>query len=166
MPFALFHSRFPEIAEAETRSITVPADNPWKLPAASYGFLDMYCDEPGCDCRRVMLFVTSSARPPGRQPQAVIGYGWEPADFYRTWFHDHASSEDIAEMMGPSLNFGSPQTDLAPALLRVFQQVVLPSQGYAERLKHHYEMFRAAVEGGVEAGKARKKRSRKLRGLP
>jgi hypothetical protein len=47
MAFALFHSRFRELAEAESRSVTVSADNPWNLPADTYGFLDMYCDEPG-----------------------------------------------------------------------------------------------------------------------
>lgn len=164
MPFALFHSRFPEIAEAETRSINVPAKNPWGLPAASYGFLDMYCDERRCDCRRVMLFVTSHARPPSQQPQAVIAYGWEAADFYRKWFHG-ASTEDIAEMMGPSLNFGSPQTELAPALLRAFAQLVLPSEGYVERLKRHYSMFRTAIDGGIgPASPKKKKRGHKLRG--
>jgi len=164
MPFALFYSRFPEIAEAETRSVILPAgDNPWGLPAGTHSFLDMYCDEPGCDCRRVMLFTTSSAYPPSEQPMAVIGYGWEPAAFYGAWFGGHASSEDIAEMMGPSLNFGSRQTDLAPALLRIFQEIVLPTEGYLERLKRHYAMFRASVDGGP--GPKKKKRSRKLRGF-
>jgi hypothetical protein len=161
MPFALFHSRFPEIAEAETRTITVQADNPWQLPAASYGYLDMYCYERGCDCRRVMLFLTSSARPPSEQPQGVIGFGWETADFYRQWFHSgHATSEDIAEMMGPSLNAGSPQTELAPALLRAFQQVVLPSDGYLERLRRHYAIFRETVDHDA-ASSGRKKRRRR-----
>jgi hypothetical protein len=53
--------------------------------------------------------VTSSVRPPSKQPEAVIGFGWAPADFYGRWFGSGgATSEDIAEMMGPSLNHGSP----------------------------------------------------------
>jgi hypothetical protein len=166
MSFELFHARFGELAERETRSITISGANSWDLPAGSYGFLDMYCDEPGCDCRRAMLFVTCSVRPPSKQPAAVIGFGWEAADFYRRWFGSRmTTSEDVAEMMGPSLNRGSPQSDLVPALLRLFQQVVLPSEGYLEGLRRHYAMFRSSVDRGGGSPRTGKKRTRKLRGL-
>jgi hypothetical protein len=68
-------------------------------------------------------------------------------------------------MMGPALITGSPQTELAPALLRVGQEVVLPSEEYVERLKRHYALFRGAIDGKPEKrwGKNRNRRPRGLR---
>ncbi len=43
MPFRMFHDYFPEIAEQETRSITVLPQSNMGLPAGSYGFLEMFC---------------------------------------------------------------------------------------------------------------------------
>jgi hypothetical protein len=39
----------------------------------------------------------------------------------------------------------SEQTAYAPALLKLFK-FILQSPGYAERLKKHYQLFRAAVD--------------------
>jgi len=72
MAFAPFHEYSPEIAARETRSITVPPGSPFGLPAGEYGFLEMYCNEPGCDCRRVLFYVIARDRP---GVQAVIGWG-------------------------------------------------------------------------------------------
>lgn len=167
MAFALFYSRFPELAKAETRSITVlPGGDLLGLPPSTYGFLEMYCEDPGCDCRHTKLYVNASALPASAQPVATLAYGWETPDFYQAWFHGRATPQDLAEMMGPTLNLADRQSELAPALLRVFQQMVLPSPGYVERLKRHYAMFRAAVDGESPLKRARaRKKSRKLRGL-
>jgi hypothetical protein len=39
MPYSLFHSRFPEVAERETRTITVVDPSQFNLPSAHYSFL-------------------------------------------------------------------------------------------------------------------------------
>lgn len=63
MPFRLFHDLFPEIAERETRSVFLPvAQN--GLPAGGYAFKEMFCDEPGCDCRRAFFPVDDLVRQP------------------------------------------------------------------------------------------------------
>jgi hypothetical protein len=144
MPFELFHSRFAELAEAETRTITVleNSDISGDLPPAAYSFLEMFCNEPGCDCRRVFFTVTSSRT---RDTVAVIGYGWESARFYRNWFKQ-ANDEDIAELQGPALNTISPQSKHADAILRLFIDVLLPQNTYIERVKRHYKQFRATVD--------------------
>ena len=53
MPFIPFHEAFPDLAAQETRTITTLASA--YLPAGSYTLIEMYCDEPHCDCRRVFL---------------------------------------------------------------------------------------------------------------
>lgn len=53
-----FHQFFPEVARTETRSVTVK-DLP-SLPDGDYGFFESYCDDPSCDCRRVLINVYRS----------------------------------------------------------------------------------------------------------
>ena len=54
MSFQMFHEICPEIGFRETRSVTLPADSGHDLPADAYAFLEMYCADAGCDCRRSM----------------------------------------------------------------------------------------------------------------
>jgi hypothetical protein len=142
MPFEPLYSRLPELAEAETRSALVQAKENSDLPAACYSFVEMFCNEPGCDCRRGFFTVSSSAT---KQPEAVIAYGWESASFYRNWFKYAVSKDDIAELIGPVLNMGSPQGRHAPAILNLFTEALLPDRDYIERIKRHYKLFRATV---------------------
>jgi hypothetical protein len=75
------HQKLPELASTETRSVTV-FDDPI-LRGDQYVFIELYCDAPGCDCRRVMLNVVSRNR---QKSVAVIAYGWESAEYYEKWF--------------------------------------------------------------------------------
>ncbi|MFH1777769.1 MAG: hypothetical protein ABH952_09480, partial [Candidatus Omnitrophota bacterium] len=85
MPYALFHDYFPDIAEKETRTITVLKDSQWDLPPAHYTLHEMYCDEYNCDCRRVFFYIVSSIR---NAVVAIIAYGWERPEFYAEWIGD------------------------------------------------------------------------------
>ncbi|MFM8764290.1 MAG: hypothetical protein ACKOEZ_05580 [Spartobacteria bacterium] len=140
MPFEPFHSRLPAIAETETRSVIV--SDQADLPPAEYGFVEMFCNEPGCDCRRVFFTVFSSRT---QKPVAVIAYGWESISFYRKWFKYPIPNMDIAELKGPVLNTMSSQCPYAPAILKLFNEVLLPDTDYIERIKRHYKLFRATV---------------------
>ena len=83
MPFEQLYERLPAVAETETRSITLLEDSmEFGLPAADYGFLEMFCNEPGCDCRRVFFTVISSR---SQDMEAVICFGWEKKEFYHNW---------------------------------------------------------------------------------
>jgi hypothetical protein len=139
MPMTLFMQRFPEVGARETRSVTVTHQQ--DLPDGEYGFLEFYCDEPGCDCRRVMIEVL---RPETGWSKiwATIGYGWEDLDFYRKW---GGAYSDPIEMKGPYLDPLNPQTKYSSALLDLFR-FLLQSPDYVERLKRHYRMFRESVD--------------------
>ena len=153
MPFRLFHDYFPEVAERETRSITVLPHSDLDLPVGSYGFLEMFCDERGCDCRRVFFAVMASFR---KDPQAIVAWGWEDLAFYSRWLK-YGDRQDAKDMQGPILNPGSPQTELSGAILALTRKVLLADTNYIERVKRHYAMFRSRVDGG------KKKHSRKKR---
>jgi hypothetical protein len=130
---------FPVPGVDERRSIT--ASNLPGLPDGEYGFLELYCDEPGCDCRRVIIDVL---RPETgwNKIMATINYGWESMDFYRKWGGSSMRPDDV---QGPILDPINPQTECSTALLEIFRQMI-QSPEYVARLKRHYEMFRAAVE--------------------
>ena len=58
-----FHSLFTELAQREVRCVHIgdgpdPAANV-SLPADEYVYLEYYCDDLECDCRRVFLEVIS-----------------------------------------------------------------------------------------------------------
>ncbi len=140
MPMTLFAERFPDPGMRETRSVTVTGNK--DLPDGEYGFVEMYCNEPGCDCRRVMMTVLERKTGWSRV-LATISYGWEDADFYRDW-DPHG---DPRQMQGPSLDPLAPQSKHSRALLELFG-LLLQSPDYVERLKRHYAMFRESVDGG------------------
>ena len=154
MPFRLFHDFFPEVAERETRSITVLPDSDPDLPAGSYGFLEMFCDERGCDCRRVFFMVMASFR---KNLQAVVAWGWEDLAFYSRWMK-YGNPQDAKKLQGPILNLASPQTELSGAILALTRKVLLADANYIERVKRHYAMFRSRVDGGKKKHPRKKKR--------
>jgi hypothetical protein len=144
MPYQLLHDLFPEMAEEETLSVTVFGDrSETGLPPGDYSFCEMFCNERGCDCRRVFLCVVASFR---KGPEAVIAWGWESPEFYANWMGDD-DPEIIAMLMGPCLNPGSPQSELARALLDIVRNVLLQDEAYVERIKRHYRHFRTRIDG-------------------
>jgi hypothetical protein len=128
------------------------------LPAGEYGFLEMYCDERKCDCRRVFFYVVS---PSNKEPLAVIAYGWESREFYAKWMGDD-SPEVIEEVKGPSLNIMSPQSNLAPALLELVKEVLLQDKLYVDRIKVHYRMFREKIDRKLQLKRSRGKIKKRI----
>jgi hypothetical protein len=128
-----FGHLFRQLAERETRTAIVfeaSPDNGY-LPADEYGFDELYCTERHCDCRRVMLNVLAEN---GRRHVATINHAFEPP----------AKDDPV-----PEQTFLDPlnrQSELAPALLDLFVNVVLADPEYRQRLVRHYHLFKRVVE--------------------
>lgn len=137
MPFTLFHSKFPEIAAHETRTISIFSESDFNLPPGDYGFLEMFCDEAGCDCRRVFFHVVSASQ---MKLEAVITWGWERRSFYVKWMREK-DSKMIDFLVGPSLSTASPQTQLAPELLKLVRLVLLQRIGKYKKLRKKRRIF-------------------------
>jgi hypothetical protein len=60
MPMVPFYTEFPDLAAEETRYAIVRGHS--RLPDGEYAFLEFYCNEPGCDCRRVFINVVPKKR--------------------------------------------------------------------------------------------------------
>jgi hypothetical protein len=139
MPMIPFMERFPDLGVQETRCVTVTQRQ--DLPDGEYGFVELYCDEPGCDCRRVMIDVLRSETG-WSKIWASISFGWESPDFYRKW---GGAGSDPIEIKGPSLDPLNPQTQYSSALLNLFR-FLIQSPDYVGRLQRHYRMFRDSLD--------------------
>jgi len=136
MEMVPLYSKFPKIAQAETRAITL-LENPHGLEKGEYGFIELFCTDKTCDCRRVMVQVYG----PGGKFYATLSYGWENLDFYTAWmFGDDRVSH---EMVGAQLYSLAPQTKDSELFLNYFKEL-LEDKTYADRIKQHYRLFKKA----------------------
>ncbi len=140
MPYASFYKRFPDIAENETRSLIIKNDS--ELPDDQYIYTEAYCDEHGCDCRRVFFNVFSENT---KEILAVITYGWENRQYYINWMGDDDPAV-IDSLVGIGLNLSSPQSNFAQALLEKIDFVLKNDIEYLNRIKKHYQLFRAEID--------------------
>jgi hypothetical protein len=138
MFYERFAARFPEVGCAETRTAQIAGRR--DMPAGNYGFMELFCTDPACDCRRVIIQVLEEKAPD--KVVATINYGWETLQFYQSWYHD---KEGAAELVGASLEPFGKQGPHASALLRLFEYLLL-DRSYAERIPRHYEMFKRAQQ--------------------
>jgi hypothetical protein len=140
MPYTSFDKRFPDIAEKETRTLTIQ-DDP-ELPDDQYVFTEAYCDEENCDCRRVFFNVFSVNT---KKFLAVITYGWENRKYYINWMGDNNPTV-IDSLVGLDLNLSSPQSKYAHALLKKIDDVIKNDANYVKRIKNHYKLFKAEID--------------------
>lgn len=145
MPYAAFFEFYPDVAENETRVLTLLGRSEYGLPPDEYAFIEMFCDEPGCDCRRVFFHVQSEKH----GNVATIAYGWESREFYVKWFGRNDKST-IDELVGPFLNLASPQSKYANALLNVVKEILLTDRAYVDRIKKHYSMVRKKINASID----------------
>jgi hypothetical protein len=134
------YSVFPEIAQRETRAAIVPITQ-GNTPMGRYAFLELYYNDPGCDCRRVLIQVVEESD--YQTILATINFGWESAEFYaRRLGGDEKSA---AEIRAASLDPLNPQSSLAESMLALFRHNVRADPSYVDRLARHYRMFKEAT---------------------
>jgi hypothetical protein len=104
------------------------------IPKGTYGFIECYCTDKGCDCRRTTLFVLNKKM----QEKAVISMGFDPND----------------DMAGPFLDDLHKQSPFAGHLLEIFVQLVNGQPEFVEAMHRHYCDVRTKVEGKKYRGKA------------
>jgi hypothetical protein len=133
-----FIRRFPELGGRETRVATFMEGG--EIPGGKYNFVEYYCDDEACDCRRVIIKVILDSPEP--EIIASINYGWEEPEFYATWMGSEGEED---EMSGAILEPLLPQSRHSRFFLRFFGEMILRDPAYVERLKRHYAMFKAAL---------------------
>ena len=124
-----FHALFDQLAKDETRVLHIPEGD--ALPKGAYLFMEAYCSEPECDCRRVLLQVIHAE---SNRQVATINYGFEPA------------KPPFADEPQVSLDPLNPQSAHSDRLKVAFETLLLPDAGYVARLHRHYAMWKRVVD--------------------
>ena len=127
MGFIPFYEVEPELAEHETRTITVLVTQS-ELPEGTYGLIESFCPDPACDCRRVMLNIACEEQLE-RGYLATISYGFDRDD----------------DMAGPFLDPLNPQSEYSEELLETVTTAALSDTRYVERLEEHYHLVKRAA---------------------
>jgi hypothetical protein len=127
MGFIPFYKIEPELAERETRTITLVRTQS-DLPEGTYGLIESFCPDPACDCRRVMLNIACQEQLE-RGYLATISYGFDREE----------------EMAGPFLDPLNPQGEYSEELLEIVTTAALSDRRYVERLEEHYHIVKRAA---------------------
>lgn len=120
--------------ECQIRSIVL-ADDP-RLPSGHYTFLDTYCTDNTCDCRKTIIQIFHEDR-----LVSIVNYGWESPQFYHRWLGS-AEERDLAEeMSGLSIDLTSPNR-VSPEGILILMNHLLDKK-WITLLKEHYRRIRA-----------------------
>jgi len=109
-----------------------------QLPDGEYSFIDTYCSDPGCDCRKTMIQVMQEGR-----LVSIINFGWEPAAFYQNWMGSSAEDNPLPEMHGASIDITSPNLVSMDGVLALFNALL--NDMWIAKFKRHYGEVKAAV---------------------
>jgi hypothetical protein len=139
MPLEPFDQICPEIARAEMRVCTVPTSG-LGVPAGEYFLREFYCNESGCDCRRVMVqFLPTDG---SVHVAASINFGWEKAKYYRKWSSD---PELWREMSGAILEPLAEQGPHKRRFLLIFNHLI-KDRTLVAVFRRHYAQAKAALK--------------------
>lgn len=130
-----FVDKFPELGQKETRVITVlQKGDEGSLPLDQYAFVELYCTEKDCDCRRVMISVFAND---AGSVVATINMGFDEQDA-------HA---------GPFLDPLNAQSKYSSKFMEHFLDMINNDPGYLARLQRHYVMFKEKIDGKPYRGR-------------
>ena len=127
-----------ELLGATTRIRTLTIKDAPGLPDGEYAFVDSYCGDLTCDCRKVMIQVHHNQR-----VVSMINYGWESAAFYSTWYGAQIDEHTLAAMQGPGMDITSPDLVSPTAMLNFF--IAILDDNYREHFRTQYQRFKQAL---------------------
>lgn len=128
VPFPML---FPE-AENGVFTLTL-AEKVGKAKAGEYHFVETYCVDKDCDCRRTMIFVVNTQG----KPMAVIDFGFDPGGV----------------LAGPLLSPQEKQSAAAGDLLEIFVEVINAHPEWLQEMHQHYRQVRRKVTGKPYRGR-------------
>lgn len=120
----------------EVRTVVI-SDDPL-LPDGEYRFLDLYCTDKKCDCRKVMFHVHHDGK-----LVAVANYGWETEAFYRKWLRCDLDDDMPKEMVGVKVDLMSPNL-VSPNGIEILMRHLMNKEWQA-KIKKYYILTRIKV---------------------
>jgi hypothetical protein len=109
-----------------------------QVPDGEYSFIDTYCTDPGCDCRKTMIQVMHNGK-----LVSIINYGWESAKFYENWMGSSTKDIPMPKMHGASIDIASPDLVSPDGILALFNALL--NDIWIAKFKRHYDEVKAAM---------------------
>jgi hypothetical protein len=114
-----------------------------QLPDGEYSFIDTYCVDPECDCRKTMIQVIHNGK-----LVSIINYGWESSTFYENWMGNSAKDHSMPKMHGASIDITSPDRVSTDGMLALFNALL--NDEWLAKFKHHYDNVKTAMSKGTK----------------
>lgn len=119
--------------ECQIRTVVI-ADDPY-LPSGEYTFIDTYCTDNTCDCRKTIIQIFHEGK-----VVSIVSYGWENPEFYLRWLGNTKDRELAEEMSGLSIDFSSPDLVSSKGILILVNHLL--DQKWISILKENYRHIR------------------------
>lgn len=115
------------------RTVTI-SDDP-NLPSGEYRFVDSYCTDKTCDCRKAILQVFYRDK-----HVSTLNFGWENEKFYTDWMGAGDDDKTAKEMSGLSTDWSSPNRVSSDGMLILVNHLL--DAEWIAILKEHYRLMR------------------------
>jgi len=115
------------------------------LADGDYTFVDMYCVDPNCDCRKTMIQVMRD-----NTYVATINFGWESPGFYRKWMGGD-KDEAMPQLHGATIDISSPNRVSEHGMLTFFRALL--DESWVEIIKCHYNAVKSRLAAQPRAQK-------------
>jgi hypothetical protein len=135
------------IDKVSVRSVRI-SESPG-LPAGEYTFIDAYCTDRTCDCRKVMFYVMHE-----RTQVATIDFGWETEEYYREWMGE----DSPVAMAGVTVVWSTVPRDV---ILSFFNHLL--DGRWIAIVKDHYDRVKKATALSVSQPPELKQKKKSLR---
>ena len=123
--------------ECQVRTVVLAAD-PY-LPSGAYTFLDTYCTDNTCDCRKTIMQIFHE-----KKLVSIVSFGWESPKFYLRWLHSTQDHELAEEMSGVSIDLSSPDIVSRQGILLLVNHLM--DKNWISRIKENYRLIRKTTK--------------------
>jgi hypothetical protein len=110
----------------------------------SYDLIDLYCQDPTCDCHKVTILVLDAQK----NVLATIAYGWKSKSYYYKWGLDKETAQWLVHGF---LDPWGIQSKHSSIFLQAFLRMLNNKPQFISRIKKRYALFKEAVclEGAI-----------------
>lgn len=123
--------------ECQVRTVVI-GDDPY-LPSGAYTFIDIYCTDNTCDCRKTIIQIFHE-----KKHVSTVSYGWESPKFYLRWLKNTKDRELAEEMSGLSIDFSSPDRVSPKGMLILINHLM--DEKWISILKENYRLIRKTAK--------------------
>lgn len=123
--------------DCQIRSVVLAGDP--NLPSGEYTFIDTYCTDNTCDCRKTIIQIFHE-----KKLVSIVSFGWESPKFYLRWLKSTKDRKLAKEMSGLSIDFSSPNRVSPEGILQLLNHLL--DEKWISMLKENYRLIRETTK--------------------